>query len=120
MLGWFEKLVDPFPESEMGPPPTGFFAFLWFCSKGVRGYLALIMAITAALGVFEAALFSMLGGIVDWLGASKPADLFGREMGHLLMLAAVLAASPLAVAAQTWIKRQAVAGNFPMLDDRSG
>jgi ATP-binding cassette subfamily B multidrug efflux pump len=69
---------------------------------------------TAAIGIFEAMLFSMLGRVVDWLAAVDPRQLWVTERRHLLMLAAVLAASGLVVALQTLVRRQALAGNFAM------
>lgn len=114
MFNWFEKLVDPFPEKEMETPPAKLFPFLWHCSQGARGHMFAIMALTATLGMFEAALFSMMGGIVDWLSTTSPKDLFDQHSTKLWQLLAILAASPLAVLAQTLVKRQAVAGNFPM------
>lgn len=106
MFNWFEKLVDPFPEKEMETPPSKLFPFLWHCSQGARGHMLAIVLLTAMLGVFEAALFSMMGGIVDWLSHTSPKDLFSTHSDKLWQLLAVLA--------QTLVKRQAIAGNFPM------
>ena len=70
--------------------------------------------LTAAIGAFEALLFNMLGSVVDWLSQVAPADLWTQSRDKLLLLAAILLASPLAVLLQTVIKHQALAGNFPM------
>jgi ATP-binding cassette, subfamily B, multidrug efflux pump len=70
---------------------------------------------TAAIGVFEALLFSMLGNVVDWLGAVPPAKLWETQRGSLLMLAAILFLSPIVIALQSLLKQQTLAGNFPML-----
>jgi len=115
VLTWFERLVDPFPDASPATPPRGFAAFLWACSGGLRKYLLAMTLLTAAIGVFEALLFSMLGRIVDWLAAVAPARLWTEERSTLLLLAAVLAASIAVVALQSAIKQQALAGNFPML-----
>ena len=69
---------------------------------------------TAVIGAFEALLFAMLGRVVDWLAAVEPARLWTEQRGSLLLLAAILAASPLVVALQTMLKHQALAANFPM------
>ncbi len=71
-------------------------------------------AFTALIGVFEAALFAVLGRIVDWLAAVPPSQLWAKERASLLGLAAVLLGSTLLVALQTAFKHQALAGNFPM------
>jgi len=70
--------------------------------------------LTAAIGVFEALLFGMLGKVVDWLSRVPPAQLWTQERGHLMLLAGILIGSILLVALQTIIKHQSLAGNFPM------
>ncbi|HSV20671.1 MAG TPA: ABC transporter ATP-binding protein [Casimicrobiaceae bacterium] len=114
MLRFFERLVDPYPDDPPAPPPRGFFPFLWACTRGLRRYLLAMTLLTAGIGAFEALLFSMLGHIVDWLGAVAPAELWTRERGTLLLLAVVLAGSLGLVALQSAIKQQTLAGNFPM------
>jgi hypothetical protein len=75
----FERLVDPFPVAESGPPPTRFWPFLWQATQGVRRYIAGMTLFTAIIGVFEAWLFSLLGKLVDWLAGIPPAELWARE-----------------------------------------
>ncbi len=115
MFGLFEKLVHPYPAAEPSVPPRGFVAFVWSCTQGLRPFIAGMTLLTAAIGAFEALLFSMLGRIVDWLGAVAPAQLWAQERDTLLMLAGVLLASPLVIALQTLLKHQTLAGNMPML-----
>ncbi|MDB6002793.1 MAG: transporter family protein [Rhizobacter sp.] len=114
MLKAFEKLVDPYPADLPATPPTRFFAFLWNCTKGMRPYIALMTLFTAVTGIVEALLFAMLGRVVDWLGETRPADLWTQQRGTLLLLAAVVVGSIAAVAFQTLLKHQALAANFPM------
>jgi len=111
---YFEKRVDPYPADEPRPPPREFFRFLWACSEGMRPFLLGLTLCTAIIGAFEAALFAMLGRVVDWLAAVEPARLWEEERRSLLLLAAILAASPLVVTLATVIKHQALAANFPM------
>ena len=115
MLTWFERLIDPYPEAEPATPPRGFFAFVWSCSKGLRKYMLAMTLLTAAIGAFEALLFSMMGRIVDWLAVVAPARLWTEQRGTLLLLLGVLVASIVVVALQSAIKQQGLAGNFPML-----
>ena len=115
MFSYFEKLVNPYPEAAPEPTPKTFFAFMWTASKGLRPYLLLMTLCTAAIGVFEAFLFSMLGQVVDWLGKTEPVALWTTQRHTLILLAAILVASPLVVALQALLKHQAMAGNFPML-----
>jgi len=112
---YFESRVDPYPEAQVATPPSRFFAFLWECSQGVRPWLLAITLLTAAIGAFEAYLFSMMGSIVDWLSTIAPGELWERERTRLLALAAVLAGSVALVVLQSTIKQQVIFGNFPML-----
>jgi len=114
LFGFFEKLLHPYPEAQPVPPPRGLLPFVWACTRGSRHHIALMTLMTALIGVFEALLFSMLGSIVDWLGAVQPARLWTEQGDKLLMLAAVLVASPLVVALQALLKYQVLFGNFPM------
>jgi ATP-binding cassette subfamily B multidrug efflux pump len=115
VFSYFERLVDPYPDTPPAPPPRGFFPFLWACTRGLRWYLFATVVLTAGIGVFEALLFSWLGNIVDWLAKVEPSRLWEQERPTLLLLAGVLAASILLIAAQSTIKQQAIFGNFPML-----
>ncbi|MFJ3057077.1 ABC transporter ATP-binding protein [Herbaspirillum sp. NPDC087042] len=115
MFNWFEKLVHPYPETQPLPPPRGFMRFIWFCTRGVRPYIAAMTLMTAIIGVFEAMLFAALGRIVDWLAKVQPAQLWAQESHTLLWLLLILAASPLLIGLQTLYKHQTLAGNFPML-----
>ncbi|MBC7489873.1 MAG: multidrug ABC transporter ATP-binding protein, partial [Glaciimonas sp.] len=94
MFGLFEKLLHPYPDTVIAPPPRGFVAFVWACTKGLRGYILAMTLLTAAIGAFEAVLFAMMGKIVDWLSHVEPALLLTQERGSLFLLAAVLVASP--------------------------
>ena len=110
----FERFVNTYPDEPPAPPSRAFFAFLWDCTRGMRIYVFAMTACTAIIGVFEAALFAMLGNVVDWLAKVQPAQLWAQERGSLLALAAILLASPLLIALQALLKHQALAGNFPM------
>ncbi len=114
MLGWFEKLVDPFPTGPAPQPPQGFFPFVWAATRGIRGLLLLLTVLTAGIGAFEALLFSMLGSVVDWLSAVPAAQWWSTQQHHLLLLAGILLASPVLIALQAMVKYQGMSSNFPM------
>ena len=114
MFSFFEKLVNPYPAGAPKPTPNTFLAFMWEAIDGLRPFLLMMTLCTAAIGVFEAFLFSMLGQVVDWLGKTEPAALWSTQRGNLLLLGAILLASPLVVGLQALLKHQAMAGNFPM------
>ena len=115
MFQFFEKLLNPYPDTAPVTPPKDFLPFLWSCTRGLRVYILAMTLCTAVIGAFEAFLFSFLGKIVDWLGHIEPSHLWTEQRTTLLLLAAVLFASPLLVALQTMIKHQTLANNFPML-----
>ena len=114
MLGYFERLVDPYPEAEPPPPPKGVFPFIWACTAGVRRFVLGMTLLTATIGAFEALLFAVLGHVVDWLSHVEPTQLWTLERGKLLLLAAVLTVSPILVMLQAALKYQTLFGNFPM------
>ncbi|HSY97291.1 MAG TPA: multidrug ABC transporter ATP-binding protein, partial [Steroidobacteraceae bacterium] len=114
MFQYFEKLVSPYPNTPPPPLPHGFFAFLWACARGARRYIAAMTVLTAAIGVFEALLFSMLGHVVDWLAKVEPSRLWTEQRGHLLLLAAILTGSIILIGLQSLLKQQTLAGNFAM------
>ena len=114
MFARFESLVDPYPDALPATPPAGFWPFMWAATLGLRRYIVAMVAFTAAIGVFEALLFAMLGSIVDWLAKVSPAHLWRDERARLLTLAGLLLASMGLVALQSMFKQQALAGNFPM------
>jgi ATP-binding cassette subfamily B multidrug efflux pump len=110
----FEGLVQPYPQTDPPQPPAQFFAFLWQCTKGLRRYLVLVALFTAAIGAFEALLFSMMAHVVDLLGRVKPAELWLGHGQTLAVLAGVLLASVVFAALQALFKYQGLFGNFPM------
>jgi ATP-binding cassette subfamily B multidrug efflux pump len=114
MFRAFERLVDPFPDAAPTPAPTSFFAFIWAATAGTRLYIAAMTLFTAAIGVFEATLFAMLGRIVDWLAAAQPASFWREHGGTLALLVLVLVASIALAALQSLFKQQTLAGNLPM------
>lgn len=114
MLSRFERLIDPYPDTPPTVPPKGILAFIWANTLGQRRFILGMTTLTAAIGAFEALLFNMLGSIVDWLSKVPPAELWTQSHHKLLLLGAILLASPLAVLLQTMLKHQALAGNFPM------
>ncbi len=111
---FFERLVPPYPDAPPAPLPQRFFAFLWQCTFGLRRYLVLVALFTAAIGAFEALLFSMMAHVVDVLAKVEPAKLWQQEGHTLTLLAVVLLASIVFAVLQALFKYQGLFGNFPM------
>ncbi|BDC52871.1 multidrug ABC transporter ATP-binding protein [Bryobacterales bacterium F-183] len=80
----------------------------------MRGYIAAMTLLTAAIGVFEAGLFGLIGRVVDWLGESNAAEFWPAQWRNLLLLAALLLGSTAVFAFQSLLKQQAISGNFAM------
>jgi ATP-binding cassette subfamily B multidrug efflux pump len=110
----FEGLVRPYPDALPTPPPRTFFRFLWECSHGLRRYLVLVAFFTAAIGAFEALLFSMMAHVVDLLGRTQPTQLWAEHGRMLAILAVVLAVSVAFSVLQALFKYQGLFSNFPM------
>jgi ATP-binding cassette subfamily B multidrug efflux pump len=115
MFRFFESLLDPFPETRLGPPPRGLLRFCWHFTCDARGWLAALTILTVAIAVGEVFLFAFLGRIVDWLAAADRESFLAREGGTLISMGAlILFALPLASFLHTTVVHQILLGNLPM------
>ncbi|PWW46242.1 ATP-binding cassette subfamily B multidrug efflux pump [Melaminivora alkalimesophila] len=114
LFRFFEERLPPYPAAEPLAPPRGFFAFLWACTQGMRGWIALLMLTSSLLAVYEALLFAIMGRVVDWL-SQVPLQGFWQSQGPVvLVIAAALLASVPLLALHTSVMHQVLAINFPM------
>ena len=114
MFKWFQNLANPFPDQLITTPSKSFLTFAWGCTQGLRPYLLGMTIFTGLIAAFEAALFAMMGKIVDWL-SSVPKDLLWQNYTkQLAFLAIVLILSTVFIVMQTMFKHQTLAANFPM------
>jgi ATP-binding cassette subfamily B multidrug efflux pump len=115
MFRFFERRLDPFPQSRLEVPPKGFLPFIWHYVHDALPWLLLMSAFTALIAVGEVALFGFLGGIVDWLAAAEREGFFQREGGRLAFMAVVvLVVLPAATLLQGLVVYQGLMGNVPM------
>lgn len=115
MFSFFERRIDPFPNSPLEVPPRGFLAFIWHYVRDAVPWLILMSIFTAVIAIGEVTLFGFLGGIVDWLASSEREGFFQREGGKLAMMAVVvLVVLPLATLVQGLIVYQGLMSNVPM------
>jgi len=111
---YFENRVPPYPSTEPTLPPKGFMAFVWACTQGLRGHVMAMAALSAAIAVYEAILFSVLGHLVDWLSGTTSGSLWTEHRGALWLIAGLMVASIGLVVLQTSVKHQVLAINFPL------
>lgn len=114
MFKWFESLVNPFPAQEIVTPSKRFWPFIWQATQGLRPYILGMTLLTAMIGAFEALLFAMMGKVVDRLSEITPQLLWEYHLNDLLFFGVILVLSTLVIGAQTLLKHQTLAGNFPM------
>lgn len=114
MFAFFERQVPPYPDSPVKTPPTGLFAFMWSCTTGMRGWIALLTFTSAALASYEALLFALMSQVVDWLSAVSPEHFWQEQQGTLLGFSVILLGSVLLMALHTMVMHQVLAINFPM------
>ena len=114
MFKWFQNLASPFPEALISTPSKNFWTFAWSCTQGLRPYLLGMTIFSGLIAAFEAALFAMMGKIVDWLSGVPKDLLWQNYKTQLIFLAAALIVSTVFIVMQTLFKHQALAANFPM------
>ena len=116
LFRFFENRLSAFPDTPMPlpSPRDGLLKFLWACTTGLRGWLLLFVILSAGIGVYEAMLFAWIGNIVDWLGIYTPAMLWAEKGDMLLLMLAVMLASPVWIALTSFIHFQTLQGVFPM------
>ena len=72
----------PIPDAPPAPPPRGFCAFLWACTRGLRPYLLAHRRPHRRDRRVRGAAVRMLGSIVDWLAEVEPAQLWDAGARH--------------------------------------
>ncbi len=115
MLKFFEKLIQPYPETQPEQPPKGLYAFCRHYTRGLEIPLLLMSFFTAMLAILEVTLFSFMGDLVDWLTVHTPNSLLQAEGKHLIFMAImVLIALPTVVLLHALLVHQTLLGNYPM------
>ncbi|EDQ31509.1 ABC-type multidrug transport system, ATPase and permease component [Hoeflea phototrophica DFL-43] len=116
MFGWFERRLNPYPETRPTAPPEGLVAFCWHYSREAGPWLIAMSVLTALISIGEVLLFGFLGSIVDWLANSDPQGFLDRESGRLFWMGGlVLIGLPLTVLIHSLIVHQTLLGNYPMI-----
>ncbi len=115
MFGFFERLVDPFPQKAAQRPPDSVYQFCRHYSRGMEPWLLLMAFLTAITAISEALLFGILGQVVDWLSERNP-ETFIEQSGSTLIGMGIfmLILIPLSNAMRSMVVHQTLMGNFPM------
>ncbi|WP_445424755.1 ABC transporter ATP-binding protein [Alishewanella sp. HL-SH06] len=115
MLGFFERLTRPFPDSEPTQPPKGVLAFCRHYTKGMEWPLIVMSLSSALLAILEVSLFSFMGQLVDWLVTQNPESFFIDERATLIWMTLVtVVLLPLLTLFQSALVHQTLLGNYPM------
>ncbi|MCF4009664.1 ABC transporter ATP-binding protein [Rheinheimera sp. UJ63] len=115
MLGFFERLTRPFPDSEPTQPPTGVLAFCRHYTKGMEWPLIVMSLSSALLAILEVSLFSFMGQLVDWLVTQNPERFFIDERATLIWMTLVtVVLLPLLTLFHSALVHQTLLGNYPM------
>ena len=116
MLGFFERLINPFPPEHPAEPPKGLYQFCRHYTRGIEFYLLLMAILTICVAVSEAMLYGILGKIIDWLTEKDPQNFLQEEMLTLIGLSLfILLLIPFLVMCHALIMYQTLMGNFPMI-----
>ncbi len=83
MLGFFERLTNPFPDKEPTQPPQGLFAFCLHYSQGMVLPLILMSIATALLAALEVSLFGYMGAISRLVGNQESGYFLAGRAGYL-------------------------------------
>lgn len=115
MFDRFEKLVDPFENTDLGVPPKGFWAFCWYYTKPVWPVLAGVSVLGAVIAVLEVMIFTFMGELVTWL-STESADTFLEDNWPRLAWMALVVLILLPAFAALWesLFHQGLMGTYPM------
>ena len=115
MFKVFERLTNPFPNTDIVPPPNSLFLFCRFYTEGMEWPLLAMSLSAALLAILEVALFGFMGDLVDWLSTYTPETLLEHKKDELIYMGIVtLIALPLITVFHSAVIHQSLLGNYPM------
>ncbi len=115
LFSFFENRLNPYPDSPLPIPKDGnLFSFLWACTKGARGWIALRAVLSVLLGVFGSLLFAWVGDVVDWLTTYTPQTLFSEKGDTIVMILGLCVLSIFGEFLSNTIQFQTLQGVLPM------
>ena len=70
---FFEKLVDPLPNTPTEHPPLKPLAFIWHYVRPMKFLVLLTFIGSGIAGICEIFLYVFIGNLVDWMNTTEPA-----------------------------------------------
>lgn len=114
IFSYFEQKLEVYPDAPLRTHDKNLAAFIYACTKGLRGWLVAFTLLTALSGIYWAYVYAWVGDIVDWIGAYSPSEFWLYKKNDLLFMLAVSAAVPVALFFETLIHHQVLQGVMPM------
>ena len=110
MLRRPENFIDPFaPFDDAAMPPTSVPRFTWHYLKPIRFWLAVLLAVSIAVGVLESSLYLLIGWFVNLLATTRPDRIFAEHGGALGAVAVlVLIARPVFHTVHEYVSNQII------------
>lgn len=83
---FFEKLVDPLPNTPTERPPLKPLAFIWHYVRPMKFLVLLTFIGSGIAGVCEILLYVFIGNLVDWMNTTEPAAFLEKHGWALLAM----------------------------------
>ena len=115
MFKIFENLIHPFPKDNLKVGNLSLNGFIWNCLNGIKRYILGMSLLTALVASIEAGLYLIVGLIITNMVSSGPEKFVSDFGGELFIIAFIFIFTIILVLFQSFLKRQTLAGNIPML-----
>ena len=115
MFKIFEKLIHPFPKENLNVGNLSLNGFIWNCLNGIKRYILGMSLLTALVATIEAGLYLIVGLIITNMVSSGPEKFITDFGNELFIIAFIFIFTIILVLFQSFLKRQTLAGNIPML-----
>ncbi|MFN4009926.1 MAG: ABC transporter ATP-binding protein [Pannonibacter sp.] len=115
MFSRFERMVDPFVDTDLSVPPKGFAAFCWYYTRPVMPILLAVALFAALIAVLQVTIFTYLGDLVNWLSTADRDTFLTDNWHHLLWMGLViLLFLPVIEVLFELLMHQSLLGPYPM------
>src|SRR5210317_2150849 len=115
MFKKFEHIINPFPNENLSVGDMTLSKFIWHCLKGMKRYIAVMSILTGVIASIEAGLYLIVGLIISNMITSGPENFFKDFGSELSIIAFIFIFTIVLVLFQSFLKRQTLAGNIPMI-----